>query len=168
MNRSFRLKSVAFLASASLLFAISGITANVAAALSIGACCLPFGTCLIEEPLACGAIDGVYQGDDTTCENTECPDPTTTTTTSTTTTTLPSILCGDANNDETISAPDALFALKTSVGTAECIPERCDYNGNGMVQSSDALLILKVAVGASIEPQCPTLPTTTTSTTTST
>jgi len=134
----------------------------------IGACCLPLGTCVIHEPLACAIIEGTYQGNGTTCENTECPNPTTTTITSTTTITLPSVLCGDANDDAKITAPDALIALKTSVGTAQCIPQRCDYNGNGLIQGSDALLILKVSVKFSIEPHCPSSTNTTSSTTSST
>jgi hypothetical protein len=123
---------------------------------AFGACCFSNGGCVTDTPEVCSVNEGAYQGDGSTCENSECPIQTTTTTVSTSTTTLPEmVLCGDANDDMVITAPDALIALRRSVGTAKCVPQRCDYNGNGLVQSSDALLILKVSVGQNIEPQCP-------------
>lgn len=123
----------------------------------IGACCLSNGNCFEDTDGVCAVSEGSYQGDGTTCESAECPVVTTTTTTasSTSTSTMPSYLCGDANDDKSVTAADALIALRRSVGTAKCVPERCDYNGNGEVQSSDALLILKVAVGQVVEPKCP-------------
>jgi hypothetical protein len=87
----------------------------------------------------------------------------------TTTTTEPGPLCGDANQDGDISAPDALLALRTAVGTGDCPAALCDYNGNGQVQSSDALQILRVAVGQDVPGECPPPmlpPASTTSTTT--
>ena len=45
--------------------------------------------------------------------------------------------------------------VKTSVGTAECPLERCDYNGDTTVSASDALAILRAAVGVVAEPKCP-------------
>jgi hypothetical protein len=74
---------------------------------------------------------------------------------STTTTTLSGPICGDANQDGDVSAPDALLALRTAVGTGDCPAAICDYNGNGQVQSSDALLILRVAVGQVVPGDCP-------------
>jgi hypothetical protein len=123
---------------------------------AIGACCLSNGNCFTDQPEVCLVSEGAYQGDGSTCETSECPIMTTTTSTTTSTSTLPAdVLCGDANDDKKITAADALIALKRGVGTAKCAPQRCDYNGNGMVQSSDALLILKVAVGQIVEPKCP-------------
>ena len=93
--------------------------------------------------------------------------------TSTTTTTLepePSI-CGDANADGQVKSADALIALQTAVGTANCPLERCDFNGNGAIATVDALLILRFAVGQPSEPKCPlpsglpAIPASTTSTT---
>jgi hypothetical protein len=66
-------------------------------------------------------------------------------------------LCGDANYDGKILASDSLITLKAAVGSAQCIPELCDYNGSGTVTASDALAILKVAVGQSIAGNCPSV-----------
>jgi hypothetical protein len=55
-------------------------------------------------------------------------------------------LCGDANADGEVTAMDALRALRSSVGTAECAQERCDTNGSGKTGSADALRILRAAV----------------------
>ena len=75
---------------------------------------------------------------------------------STTTTTLGGdVLCGDASGDNQLTAGDALTALKTAVGSAECPLERCDFNGSGQVTAADALEILKAAVGQSVDPNCP-------------
>jgi hypothetical protein len=67
-------------------------------------------------------------------------------------------LCGDANVDRRISAPDALSALRTAVDVGDCEDFRCDYNGAGGITSSDALSILRVSVGQSVEPNCPPEP----------
>lgn len=64
-------------------------------------------------------------------------------------------LCGDANADGVLTAADALLALQTVVGSAECEPARCDYSGDGEVLTADALAILGAAVGAPGEPACP-------------
>jgi len=57
------------------------------------------------------------------------------------------IKCGDANRDGSISATDALFALKTAVGGATCVETLCDATGDGRVLATDALQVLKAAVG---------------------
>ncbi len=142
--------------------------------LPLGACCQPAGTCLDVTEQNC--VIGNYQGNGTECATVECPQPTTTTLPETTTTTVPEtttttsapdtttttteeliVLCGDANADDEITTVDALIALKTSVGTAQCSLRRCDYNGNAEVQTSDALAILRVSVGQPIVPMCPLL-----------
>lgn len=41
-----------------------------------GACCLPDGSCLETTASDCAAAHGTYQGDGTTCANTECPEET--------------------------------------------------------------------------------------------
>ncbi|HEY2772863.1 MAG TPA: dockerin type I domain-containing protein [Candidatus Binatia bacterium] len=64
-------------------------------------------------------------------------------------------LCGDANGDGHVTASDALAALKTAVGSADCPVDRCDFNGDGHVLAADALAILKTAVGQDTTPSCP-------------
>jgi hypothetical protein len=118
----------------------------------------------------CDHPDPCVQGE--TCKAGECVG-TLVPSCSTTTTTLPGPLCGDASQDGDISAPDALLALRTAVGTADCPASICDYNGSGEVQTSDALQILRVAVGQEIPPECPPpmsppAPSTSTTTTTTT
>jgi cysteine-rich repeat protein len=52
-------------------------------------------------------------------------------------------------------AGDALFVLKAAVEQTNCAFEVCDVSGNKIVQASDALLILKKAVGQSVNLACP-------------
>jgi hypothetical protein len=54
-----------------------------------------------------------------------------------------------------LSASDALFALRASVGTADCAPCQCDVDTSGSVAASDALRILRAAVGISSTLACP-------------
>ena len=56
-------------------------------------------------------------------------------------------LCGDGNGDGKITAADALFALRTAVGSADCSLAACDYNGDDKITAGDALAILRKAVG---------------------
>jgi hypothetical protein len=65
------------------------------------------------------------------------------------------VLCGDANADDSVTAPDALQTLRTSVGTASCELWLCDFNGVGGVTAADALVILRTAVGQPTTPNCP-------------
>ena len=104
-----------------------------------GACCHPDGSCNDFEPSSCTG-DSEYQGDGTVCDVGVCPQPS---------------FCGDANFDGSITAPDALIALKTAVDSANCSIEICDYNGDGDITATDALAILKKAVGQPIPPMCP-------------
>ena len=73
----------------------------------------------------------------------------------TTTTTLVEAVCGDVNDDGTLSAADALGVLRASVGTADCQPWECDYDGSGEVSASDALEVLRAAIGDGAPPECP-------------
>ncbi len=66
----------------------------------------------------------------------------------------PVATCGDPTADGKSTATDALYALRVSVGTAQCAKCICDVNENGTVTSTDALLILKVAVGQLPAPTC--------------
>lgn len=75
----------------------------------------------------------------------------------TTTTTLvpcPAI-CGDASLDGTISATDALIALRSAVGQVSCALCICDVNDSGSVTATDALAILRFSVGSLCEMNCP-------------
>ncbi|MFN2376289.1 MAG: hypothetical protein ABR538_07110 [Candidatus Binatia bacterium] len=74
--------------------------------------------------------------------------------TTTTTTTLPSAECGDANGDGSITASDALSALKTAVGTGTCEVCVCDTDASGSVAASDALRVLRAAVGQVVTLDC--------------
>jgi hypothetical protein len=65
------------------------------------------------------------------------------------------VLCGDATGDGNIAATDALFALRTAVGTGICPAWICDFNGDGSIAASDALAILRAAVGQTTTPDCP-------------
>ncbi|MBR4868073.1 MAG: carbohydrate-binding domain-containing protein [Clostridia bacterium] len=60
------------------------------------------------------------------------------------------ILYGDVDNDNTVSAADALEVLKSVVGNVTLTPNQmiaADVDGNGTTSSSDALYILKWVVG---------------------
>jgi hypothetical protein len=93
----------------------------------------------------------------------------------TTTTTEPTgPLCGDFDGSGTLTAADALGALRFAVGLGSCALDVCDYNGDTFITAADALAILRVAVGQMLPPNCPksamfalpTLPPSTTTTTT--
>lgn len=68
------------------------------------------------------------------------------------------ILCGDANRDLNVSAPDALFVLRASVGSEQCLLCICDTNGSGGISVSDALAVLRIAVGLAQETACSNCP----------
>src|SRR5205085_3710889 len=55
------------------------------------------------------------------------------------------VVCGDANRSSSLTASDALIALKTAVNTLTCALWLCDYNGSGSVTASDALAILRTS-----------------------
>jgi hypothetical protein len=64
-------------------------------------------------------------------------------------------ICADANDDREIKASDALFVLRTSVGTATCALCVCDVNGSNTISASDALAALRIAVGGDVATSCP-------------
>jgi large repetitive protein len=67
---------------------------------------------------------------------------------------LAAALCGDANGDGNVTAGDALVTLRTSVGSASCALEACDYNGDDKITASDALAILRKSVGQNVPANC--------------
>jgi hypothetical protein len=89
----------------------------------------------------------------------DLPQPTTTTTTipEITTTTLPGEQrCGFPVTDGAKpAASDALRALRVAVGNGECDLCVCDVNDNGGVTTTDALVILRAAVGLDVSLDCP-------------
>lgn len=62
--------------------------------------------------------------------------------------------CGDANEEDGVTATDALVTLKTAVGTAECELCRCDVNSANGITASDALMMLRFAVGQAVSLVC--------------
>lgn len=50
---------------------------------------------------------------------------------------------------------DALFTLRAAVGAASCALWACDADGSGAVTTTDALRVLKTAVGQPTELACP-------------
>ncbi len=58
------------------------------------------------------------------------------------------MLCGDANGDMNVTAPDAQQVLQAGVGLiADCPLERCDASQDGVVTAGDAHRVLAGAVG---------------------
>ena len=65
--------------------------------------------------------------------------------------------CGKPTNSSGAlpKASDALFALRAGVGQVDCDPLVCDVDDNGAVTASDALRILRKAVGLAETLDCP-------------
>lgn len=65
-------------------------------------------------------------------------------------------VCGaPATRKSPPKASDALYTLRSSVGTSSCAACECDTDSSGSVGAADALRILKKAVGQDIELTCP-------------
>ena len=96
---------------------------------------------------------------------------TSSTSTSTTTTTLAQRPCGDPIPESSadaqvegdvatadtrqVFASDALFVLKAAVHSVECAACVCDVDSNTMINATDALRVLKKAVGQNVTLTCP-------------
>ncbi len=64
--------------------------------------------------------------------------------------------CGDADDNGTVQASDALRILRKAVGQdVSCPLFRCDTDDNGLVQTSDALRVLRKAVAQPVILDCP-------------
>lgn len=66
--------------------------------------------------------------------------------------------CADVNVDGKVTAVDALYVLRTAVGSANCGGLDyciCNANGAAAVTAADALLVLKYAVGNPVSLNCP-------------
>jgi hypothetical protein len=64
------------------------------------------------------------------------------------------VQCGDADGSGTISASDALAALRSAIGVASCALLACDVNGSGDITAADALRILEYAVDQNVGLGC--------------
>ena len=62
--------------------------------------------------------------------------------------------CGDVDEDLDVDARDALLSLRGAVGAGGCPFWLCDHDGSGRVTTTDALRILKVAVGVQLAAGC--------------
>jgi cysteine-rich repeat protein len=99
------------------------------------------GNGTVEEPETCDDGDTDFTPGDfcsATCDDFACGVPTSATAT------VP-------------KTSDALFVLRAGVGSAACSPVVCDVNGSGDVNASDALAVLRKAVGQQVIFDCPTL-----------
>ena len=67
---------------------------------------------------------------------------------------FPPKLCGDANYNEEITTTDALLALRTAVGTGNCVRCVCNVNNMQGINTTDALLILRGSVGQPVDYDC--------------
>ncbi len=72
----------------------------------------------------------------------------------TTTTMPPASACGDADGSGSLTATDALAALRTAVGSGVCALCICDVDASAAVTATDALSILQRAVGQSVVLTC--------------
>ena len=63
-------------------------------------------------------------------------------------------LCGDAHEDESVNASDALAVLRSAVGTQPCARAICDINRNGSITPADALSVLQYALGQDVSLLC--------------
>lgn len=97
------------------------------------------GNTVTEDPEECDDGDEVFaQGD--ACSST-----------------CTAVLCGSPTKEDGTSpkASDALFVLKAAVSSSHCDLEVCDVNKSKTVTASDALAILKKAVGQNVILDCP-------------
>jgi cysteine-rich repeat protein len=66
------------------------------------------------------------------------------------------VFCGDTDASGSLSVTDALFILQAALGTNECDPSVCDVDHTlTHVSASDALRLLRFALGLPVELDCP-------------
>jgi hypothetical protein len=68
---------------------------------------------------------------------------------------VPSNLRAGITEPRVITASDALIVLSASVGIAECPLCVCDVNDSGGITATDALLLVRYAVGQPLTLECP-------------
>jgi hypothetical protein len=64
-------------------------------------------------------------------------------------------LCGDPDDSGTVTIRDALYTLRTAVSLETCHKSLCDISGDGFVNTSDALRILRFVVHLDTVFACP-------------
>jgi len=69
------------------------------------------------------------------------------------------LACADTDDNEAVTATDALFVLRVAVGLATCDACVCDTDGSGMTTAGDSLRTLRRAVGVNVALLCPVCPT---------
>jgi len=67
---------------------------------------------------------------------------------------FPPKFCGDANYSGSLNTSDALLALRTAVGSGNCVRCICNVNNMQGINTTDALLILRAAVGQPVDFNC--------------
>lgn len=77
--------------------------------------------------------------------------------------------CGrPVSNGQTPVASDALYVLRSAVGSTPCAACVCDTDGSGSMTAIDALIDLKAAVGQPVNLSCPVCATTSSTSTSTT
>lgn len=66
--------------------------------------------------------------------------------------------CADPVSPEGVTASDALYVLRSAVGTAECPDCVCDADRSGAIAATDALAVLRKAVGQGTRLRCACCP----------
>jgi hypothetical protein len=62
--------------------------------------------------------------------------------------------CGDPDDSGTVTVRDALFILRAAIALEVCHLSLCDVNGDGVINSTDALLTLRKVVGIGVDFTC--------------
>ena len=109
---------------------------------------------LFRAPLAAILCVGLYAGPSSGAQSASVPSGASPAAGSRVRTPVARTTCGDAQGSASITASDALFALKSAVGSETCALCLCDANGSGTITASDALRILKKAVGEELDLLC--------------
>jgi hypothetical protein len=68
------------------------------------------------------------------------------------------VACGDPDDSGQLSAPDALFILRSAVGLSVCDACICNVDGSAgglPISATDALRALRRAVGIPVTLSCP-------------
>src|SRR6185295_14754798 len=63
-------------------------------------------------------------------------------------------VCGDPDDSGGITIRDALYLLRVAVGLETCANAICDVNGDGVINTTDSLLVLRAVVGLPVNLAC--------------
>jgi hypothetical protein len=65
-------------------------------------------------------------------------------------------ICGDADQNGTITVTDGVQTLRAAAElSSNCTPERCDVDASGTISVSDGVNVLRAAAGLSFTANCP-------------